>query len=300
MFEEKHSNKLIAQHKGVFLTISKLRKMEVLFNNLFKTILIVLCFYVSFVKCSQQKNDEIEKEMLTERLDTPTNSDYYDYMDDGFDDIWTLEETGGNWWLEQSTGINWAIVHNTDVNQKGRVEAFRPWVTYNGSDITQVIAGKFTMATMADNYVNQGGWVMQTMAWNFVNPAGLREYKPLIVIRILPDKVDYLVYDYLWNANTGQYNVKSGYPISKLLEDGSQLGKTHTIKLRIKFNRGQWGFVQAWLDGIRIDSADYSGVTYPPALPYNNISIYWKTGCYSSYYGVHHAKIGIGYVYTDF
>ncbi|MBD2723105.1 hypothetical protein [Hymenobacter armeniacus] len=227
----------------------------------------------------------------------PLTQNTTDFMTDDFDAGWTKDLEGGSWWWQSAAGINWAIIHST-ATQKGRAEVSRFLTRYNGVDNTVTIKGKFKMETTADGYENLGGWILQSMAWSFQDPAGVTQYKPLVVARMLKDRVDYLVYDYEWDANNHPVP-KPGYPIIKNLKTGVMAGQTIELALKINFSKGSTGFVQANLDGVNMTAANYSGVTYPTIFPSANQQIQWKGGCYASYVGAHNAKIGLYYLYTD-
>lgn len=224
-----------------------------------------------------------------------------DFMNDGFAAGWNQDvSANASWWLQTSTGIYWSIINNPSSTVRGRAEVSRKLTNFSGTDKTVIVKGKFKMETLADGgKPNEGGWILQTMAWSFKDPNDSTVYKPLVVARMLPTKVDYLVYDYQWNATNKTYEPKTGYPISKVVTTGTMAGQTIELALTIKLSRGSTGSVRANLNGTNITSADYNGQTYPSIFPYANTQIQWKGGCYSSYEGEHYSKIGVYYLYTD-
>lgn len=253
------------------------------------------------ISVSSCKKTETPIAVKEEKPALPNDSKalWTDFMNDGFASGWAQDvENGGSWWLQTSTGINWAIVHNTVDSVKGRAEVSRRLTYYNGVDKTVIVKGKFKLETTADGYANTGGWILQTMAWSFTAPSGKKEYKPLVVARLLSNSVQYLVYDYVWDAG-GNPALKQGYPIVKTVYSGNMLGQTIELALTIKFNNGTTGSVRANLNGTNITAANYDGRTYPSIFPTSNQQIQWKGGNYPSYPGTAHSKIGVYYLYTD-
>jgi hypothetical protein len=224
-----------------------------------------------------------------------------DFMNDGFDSGWAIDlGPNSSWWLQTATGIYWSIINNPPGTGIGRAEVSRKLTNYTGVDKTVIVKGKFKMETTADGgKFNEGGWILQTMAWGFKDPRDSVVYKPLVVARMLPDRVDYLVYDYVWNATGKKFEPKTGFPVQRIVKSANMAGQTIELALTIKFNRGTSGSVRANLDGVNITSANYDGVTYPSIFPYTNTQVQWKGGCYSSYPGEHYSKIGVYYLYTD-
>ncbi len=264
--------------------MKKLKRLNIAF-------LIVLFAVLSCKKGSNPITDNNKEK------DSPSQKvQWTDFMNNNFDTGWGTEVEAGQWWWQSSAGINWAIVEATNSSQKGRVEVSRDIFNFTG-DRTVTIKGKFKMETTADGgFPNQGGWVMQTMAWHFTDPSGTVQYKPMVVLQMLPSGLYYLVYDYYFDSS-GNPQVKSGYPIQKTILSSTMAGQTEEVALKIKFSKTSAGSVEPWLNGSWVTAANYSGVTYPPAFP--NSRVKWKGGCYASHYGSHHAKIGLYYLYTD-
>ncbi|WP_304064224.1 hypothetical protein [Pedobacter glucosidilyticus] len=254
----------------------------------------------SLSACEKSESVAVKEEKLPKTKPGNNNQVLWtDFMNDGFDTGWTQDvENGGSWWLQTSTGINWAIVHNTTPNVKGRAEVSRRLTYYTGVDKTVIVKGKFKLETTADGFTNTGGWILQTMAWSFTAPSGKKEYKPLVVARMLPNALEYLVYDYVWDAG-GNPVVKSGFPIVRTVSAANMLGQTVELALTIKFSNTSTGSVRANLNGTNVTAANYDGITYPTIFPTANQQIQWKGGNYPSYPGTAHSKIGVFYLYTD-
>lgn len=266
-------------------------------NSLLLATIIAAVFLFTACKKDQDKVPASSRVINTAGLKHGTTL-WTDFMTDNFDAGWTIDTSAGHWWWQSAAGINWAIVHASSTAQKGRAEVHRPLFTFNGTDHSVIIKGKFKMETTADGYTNDGGWIMQTMAWSFKDASGTTQYKPLVVARMLANTVDYLVYDYVWDS-AGNPAVKSGYPIVKTVMSGAMAGQTIELALTINFSRGSTGSVVANLNGTDITSANYSGATYPSIFPYSSQEIEWKGGSYSSYYGTNNSKIGVYYLYTN-
>lgn len=258
-------------------------------------LIILAGFVLAFTSCKKKSNIEIEKPISRPLTNTLL---WTDFMSDNFNSGWTFDTEAGNWWWESSTGINWAIVHSTSTATKGRAEVSRKLTNFNGSDKEVIVKGKFKMETTADGFTNDGGWILQTMAWSFTAPSGKKEYKPLVVARMLNDKLQYLVYDYIWDAG-GNPIVKANFPVIKNILVAPMAGETIELALTINLSNGASGYVKANLNGTNITSADYFGKTYPTIFPTANQQIQWKGGSYSSYYGTNHSKIGVYYLYTN-
>lgn len=272
-------------------------------NHLIKTTVFVFIAILMLTACND-KNDAVGPAVVDSQKNKFVSNDpdpkvsWTDFMNDNFDSGWNIDaKEGGSWWLQSSTGINWAIIH-ANADQRGRAEVDRFLTRFNGNDQIVTIKGKFKMETTADGHENKGGWIMQTMAWSFTDPAGVKQYKPLVAARMREASLDYLVYDYIWTSD-GHPQVKQGYPIVKTIETGAMAGRTVELALKIKISNGSTGFVKPNLDGVNITSADYSGKTYPTIFPTADQQIQWKGGCYAAWEGVHHAKIGVYYLYTD-
>lgn len=258
--------------------------------------ILILSMSLAALVASCKKNDS--KIVNDDSKPKAREVKWTDFMSDNFAAGWSVDTEAGHWWWQSATGINWAIVDSKSKTTKGRAEVSRKLTNFNGTDKQVIVKGKFKMETTADGNINDGGWILQTMAWSFTSPAGKKEYKPLVVARMLNGAVDYLVYDYVWDTG-GNPTLKSGYPIVKNLLTASMPGQTIELALTINLSTGSTGYVKANLNGTNITSADYYGLTYPTIFPTANQQIQWKGGCYSSYYGTNHSKIGVYYLYTD-
>ena len=262
-----------------------------------KQFFMLLGLFLALCSCEKKNDTKLNQELPKPEVN-PNTVLWTDFMSDNFNSGWDYDTEAGNWWWQSATGINWAIVHSTDITAKGRAEVSRKLTTFNGIDKEVIVKGKFKMETTADGFVNDGGWILQTMAWSFTAPSGKKEYKPLVVARMLKDKLQYLVYDYVWDTG-GNPIVKPNFPIIKDLLVSPMAGQTIELALTINLSSSSTGYVKANLNGANIASADYFGKTYPSIFPTQNQQIQWKGGCYSSYYGTNHSKIGVYYLYTN-
>lgn len=262
-------------------------------KNLILGLTIVSLFAIA---CGKDNTEPVKPAPVTP---TPTFS-FIDLMSDGFDVRWNQDLSGGGRFIfDGPQGVFYAAINNATASATGRAEVSRRLTAFTNADKKVIIKGKYLMAlTAEDNKPNEGGWVLQTLAWGYKDPRDSTVYKPLVVARIRPNLVDYLVYDYDWNATNRSYQPKSGFPVSRTIKAESTFGKTYEIQLTINFSKNQsTGYVRANLNGADVPSANYVGATYPSIFP--DAFVQWKGGCYSSFAGIFNSKIGLYYLATD-
>lgn len=266
-----------------------------------KTLQFLTClFLISSILIACKSDDEasVKQPSTPSPSNQPTLS-WVDNMSDGFANGWNQDLSGGGkWQFDAVEKLNWSIINNSNNQATGRAEVSRRLTTFTNTDKLVTVKGKFKMAfTAEDNKPNEGGWVIQTMAWGYRDPNDSIVYKPLVVARILADRVDYLVYDYIWDSPNKTYRPKTGFPVSRIVRNAITAGQTFELALTINFSKNSTGYVKANLNGVDIPAANYVGATYPAIFPQANVQ--WKGGTYSSYQGEHYSKIGVYYLATD-
>jgi hypothetical protein len=197
-------------------------------------------------------------------------TDYFD-RNDGVSPNWEYNTNNGGTWWDNKNVAYYAIINITNPDKKGRAEILQNIFTMNGATGASksfTVEGEYIFAASADSNGRYG-----------------------------PSNLQYLVYDYVWNASTQDWEAASGFPVRRTISTANGSNQRFTVRLDINYRKDSGGSVRAYYNGTAVTSANYDGRTYPSGFP--SAGIHWKAGCYSATYGTWHSKVGLVRLYTN-